>query len=251
MAYEKIAPSPNSCSLQPTPATTNRIAQHKPAPMTSLRSRRRSERTAAPKCCPSRAARDTESPAVISTEPARGAGYGISIHALRRLRHRTGEQAVSARRGRRARAHTSLYGFAVHALKSFSDTFGILRMNATMDQISLSFTPMAPKLGIAVILMPFLTTQKSWAGSRSWAMSFRSGGSGFKPSENFCQFTPGAPWQVVQPRSENARAPARTISGSSRLTGLVKRARRSIDAMRTLTSAQFTMPGSGALAATL
>jgi hypothetical protein len=33
--------------------------------------------------------------------------------------------------------------------------------------------------------MPFLTTQKSWAGSRLWAISFRSGGSGFKPSMPF------------------------------------------------------------------
>ena len=94
-----------------------------------------SEPTAAPECDASRQARGTESPAVVSTEPARGTGCRISLLALRRLRHRTGKQAVCARRGRRARAYTSLYGFAVHALKSSADTFGILRMNATTDQI--------------------------------------------------------------------------------------------------------------------
>jgi hypothetical protein len=37
------------------------------------------------------------------------------------------------------------YGFTVHALKSTSDTFGNFRMNATMDQISLSSAPIAPE----------------------------------------------------------------------------------------------------------
>jgi hypothetical protein len=38
-------------------------------------------------------------------------------------------------------------------------------MNATMDQISVSLAPIAPKLGMPVILMPFLMTQKNSPGS--------------------------------------------------------------------------------------
>ena len=64
-------------------------------------------------------------------------------------------------------------------------------------------------------------------------------------------FHPRAPWQLAQPRSENARAPARTTSRLSRSTGLVSRARRPIDAIRIFISAQFTTLGSGSLAATL
>src|SRR5271157_278378 len=43
---------------------------------------------------------------------------------------------------------------------------------------------------------------------------------GIKASANFCHFTPGAPWQLAQPGSENARSPARITSGLSRSTGL-------------------------------
>jgi len=50
-----------------------------------------------------------------------------------------------------------------------------------------------PKLGMPVHLMPFLTTQNNWRGSRLFTISLRSGGSGRRPSENLAQFTPGAP----------------------------------------------------------
>ena|SRR5271165_2895650 len=46
----------------------------------------------------------------------------------------------------------------VQALKSSSDTVGT---NATMVQISWSGTSTAPKLGIPVMLMPFLITQNN------------------------------------------------------------------------------------------
>jgi hypothetical protein len=49
------------------------------------------------------------------------------------------------------------------------------------------------KLGMPVMLMPFLTTQNSSRGSRSGTTSFRSGGSGRKPSDHFAHSTPGAP----------------------------------------------------------
>jgi hypothetical protein len=50
----------------------------------------------------------------------------------------------------------------------------------------------APKLGMPVILMPFLMTQNSSWGSRSFTTSLRFGG-GFSPSENLAGFTPGPP----------------------------------------------------------
>src|SRR5437016_12926879 len=139
--------------------------------MTRLRSRRMSEATAASACNPSYAALDAESSAVISMESAKAAGCRISIDALRsRVSYAGGggtDRLPGACAGRASLGAHVLYGFAVHALKSASDTFGSFRINATMDQISLSSVPIAPKLGIAVILMPFLTTQNSWAGWRS------------------------------------------------------------------------------------
>jgi hypothetical protein len=65
---------------------------------------------------------------------------------------------------------------ALHVLKSSSETVGSFFRKATIDQISWSGTPIAPKLGMAVILIPFLMTQNSCRGSRSLTMSLRSGG---------------------------------------------------------------------------
>src|SRR5260370_2331024 len=88
--------------------------------------------------------------------------------------------------------------------------------------------------------MAFVTTQdRSW-GLRSLRRCLRSGGSGRKPSENLAQLTPGAPWQLTQPRSEKARAPACTIEGSSSDAVGVSVACRLIEAKRTWTSAHLT-----------
>src|SRR2546422_10838739 len=84
-------------------------------------------------------------------------------------------------------------GLAVQALKSSYDTLGSFLTKATMVQISRSGTSMAPKLGMPVMLTPFLMTQNSCGGEISSARSLRSGGSGRKPSENLAQFTPGPP----------------------------------------------------------
>src|SRR5262249_61557611 len=81
--------------------------------------------------------------------------------------------------------------------------------------------------------------------------SLRSGGSGRKPSENLAQFTPGAPWQLTQPRSEKARAPSCTTATSSSDIGGVSVACRTIEAWRMRTSAQLTTAGTSSLAATL
>src|SRR5215471_13657298 len=124
-------------------------------------------------------------------------------------------------------------------------------MKAAIDQISWSGTPTAPKLGIAVMLMPFLTTQNKCSGSRSFASSLRSGGSGRNPSENFAQLTPGAPWQLIQPRSEKARAPACTTAGSSSDIGGLSFACRAIEAVRTWTNNHFTGAASSIVADTL
>lgn len=59
-----------------------------------------------------------------------------------------------------------LQGFAVQALKSASDTLGSFLTKATMVQISWSGTSMRPKLGMPVMLMPFLITQNNWDGER-------------------------------------------------------------------------------------
>jgi hypothetical protein len=71
---------------------------------------------------------------------------------------------------------------------------------AAIDQISSSLAPACAKLGMPVMLMPFLIIQNSWAGERSPATFFRSGGSGCSPSENLSHVTPGAPWQFAQPK---------------------------------------------------
>src|SRR5206468_9409368 len=96
---------------------------------------------------------------------------------------------------------------ALHALKSASETVGSFLRKATIDQISGSGVPIAPKLGMPVILMPFLTTQNSWRGCAAPTTSLRSGGAGLRPSENFAHSAPGAPWHPTQPRSLKARAP--------------------------------------------
>src|SRR5215213_945607 len=106
-------------------------------------------------------------------------------------------------------------GAAVHHLKSCSETIGSFFMNATIFQISGSSTPASLKLGMPVMLMPFLTTQNSSRGWRSGTISLRSGGSGRNPSDHFCHSTPGAPWQFTQPRWEKAFAPACTEAGVS------------------------------------
>jgi hypothetical protein len=59
----------------------------------------------------------------------------------------------------------------VQVLKSSSDTVGSFLTNATMLQISWSGTSMAPKLGIPVMLMPFLITQNNSCGEVSLASS--------------------------------------------------------------------------------
>src|ERR1700693_5308236 len=81
------------------------------------------------------------------------------------------------------------YGAAVQALSSSGFTVPNFFTKATIDQISLSLTPAFSKLGMPVMLMPFLITQKIWPG-RSSATSLRSGGSGCRPSENLAQLTP-------------------------------------------------------------
>src|SRR3984885_6368545 len=72
-------------------------------------------------------------------------------------------------------AISASYGAAVHALKSASDTVGIFLTNATIVQISWSDTPIEPKLGMPVILIPFLTTQNSCGGCLAFAAALRSG----------------------------------------------------------------------------
>jgi hypothetical protein len=57
-------------------------------------------------------------------------------------------------------------GGEVHALKSASETFGNFFKKATMDQISSSFAPAKAKLGMPVMLIPFLITQNNWDGER-------------------------------------------------------------------------------------
>ena len=81
----------------------------------------------------------------------------------------------------------------VHLLKSSSFTSGSFFRNATTDQISVSSMPVAPKLGMPVMLMPFLTTQNSCCGVRSFATSLRWGGSGCRPSEILAHSTLGPP----------------------------------------------------------
>src|SRR5580704_8395070 len=142
-------------------------------------------------------------------------------------------------------------GGAVHALKSVSDILGSFLTKAAIAQISLSSVMIAPKLGMPVMLMPFFTTQKMCRASRSLAMSFKSGGSGCSPSENFAQSTPGPPWQLAQPRVKNARAPACTTAGSSSDIGGVVTACLLIEAFRTKVKAQATTFGSGWVPATL
>jgi hypothetical protein len=81
----------------------------------------------------------------------------------------------------------------VQALKSSSLTLGSFLTKATMVQISWSGTSIAPKLGMPVMLIPFLITQNNCSGARSLAISLRSGGSGCSPSENLAHLTPGPP----------------------------------------------------------
>jgi hypothetical protein len=56
--------------------------------------------------------------------------------------------------------------------------------------------------------------------------------------------TPGAPWQLKQPRSENARAPACTVAGSSSEIGGLSVACRAMEAKRIFESADLTNEGS-------
>src|SRR6516162_11721456 len=128
---------------------------------------------------------------------------------------------------------------------------GSFLMKAAMCQISSSGTSIDPKLGIPVMVMPFLITQNSSAGELSLAISLRSGGSGCIASANLAQPTPGPPWQVGQPRSENARAPACTVAESLSLSGALSVAWRSIEASRTLPKAHLKGPDSPAEPATL
>src|SRR5438046_9305897 len=99
--------------------------------------------------------------------------------------------------------------------------------------------------------MPFLTTQNRSCGLRSLTRSLRSGGSGRRPSENLAQLTPGAPWHLTQPPSENARAPACTIEGSSSDPEGISVAWRLIEAKRIWASAHLAEGGSSTVAATL
>src|SRR4029077_8413356 len=90
-------------------------------------------------------------------------------------------------------AAASRFQRPVQALKSSSLTVGSFLTKATIVQISWSDTSMAPKLGMPVMLIPFLITQNNCCGARSLAISLRSGGSGFNPSENLAHLTPGPP----------------------------------------------------------
>src|SRR5262249_2049349 len=99
--------------------------------------------------------------------------------------------------------------------------------------------------------MPFLTTQNSSSGLRWSTSSLGSGGSGRGPSENLAHSAPGAPGQLKQPRSENARAPACTVAGSSSDIGGLSVACRLIEARRMLASADLTNGGSSSDADTL
>src|SRR6202011_643478 len=114
-----------------------------------------------------------------------------------------------------------------------SDTFGSFFKKAAIVQISLSGTSILPKLGMPVMLMPFLITQNSSFGRRSLTTSLRSGGSGLSPSENFAHSTPGAPWQFQQPRVWNAFAPAWMLAGLSSGIGGASAALWLIEAVRT------------------
>src|SRR5262249_45614801 len=117
-------------------------------------------------------------------------------------------------------------------------------------QISSSFAPASWKLGMPVMLIPFLITQNNCDGARP-ATSLRSGGSGCSPSEYFSQATPGAPWQFAQPWAAYAFAPAWTVCAALMLAGGWSVACRLIDAVRAWISAQRTIPGSSAVPATL
>src|ERR1700676_5140960 len=76
-------------------------------------------------------------------------------------------------------------GAALHALNSWSETLGSFFTNATMVQIVWSATggSSAPKLGMPVILMPFLIIQNTSWGWRPLITLSRLG-AGFSPSEN-------------------------------------------------------------------
>ena len=101
---------------------------------------------------------------------------------------------IRSQRSRRVRAFASVgrcfnmrhSHCRVQVLKSLSDTVGSFLTNATMLQISWSGTSMAPKLGIPVMLMPFLITQNNSCGEVSLASSLRSG----DPVHAFGEFGP-------------------------------------------------------------
>ena len=66
-------------------------------------------------------------------------------------------------------------------------------MKATIDQICSSDAPAKPKLGMPVNLMPFLIAQNSWGAVRSFAITLRSAGTGFSPSDHLAQLASGGP----------------------------------------------------------
>ncbi len=70
---------------------------------------------------------------------------------------------------------------------------GRFLMKATIVQICWSDVPAKPKLGMPVNLTPFLTTQKSSDGVLSFAITLRSAGTGFSPSDHLAQSLFGGP----------------------------------------------------------
>ena len=88
-------------------------------------------------------------------ESAKAAGCRISIDALRsRVSYAGGggtDRLPGACAGRASLGAHVLYGFAVHALKSASDTLGSFLRKATIVQTSRSGTSIRPKLGMPVM----------------------------------------------------------------------------------------------------
>ena len=106
---------------------------------------------------------------------------------------------------------------------SASDTLGNFFTNATMVQISWSGTLTIPKLGMPVMLMPFLITQNSCSGVRSLATLLEVGRIGLQA---FGEFGP-----IDARRAVAMHAAALGVGARARLHhgGIIERHRRLVD----------------------